>query len=120
MNLLTEFWTEVLQGPLVLILATAAATYAGVLAKKLNTWLGLQNEQKLREALHQAAENAIGFAAGKSGLSVAEALKSGLRDTLLAVAADYVHDKNPTALKVLDVDDRKLSDILVAKIGRGL
>jgi hypothetical protein len=120
MTLITEFWTEVLQGPLVLILATAAATYAGVLARKLNTWLGLQNEQKLREALHQAAENAIGFAAGKSGLSVADALRSGLRETLLAVAADYVKDKNPTALRKLAVDDGKLADILVAKIGKGV
>lgn len=119
MSTFHDLWAQVIREPLLLILSTLAATYTGMIAQKLNAWLGLNNEEKLRDALHHSAENAIGFAAAKAGTTLGGALTSGMTDRLLATAAHYVKSKNPRALRKLKVGDDGLADILLSKIGKG-
>lgn len=118
MTIFHEIWDQMLREPLLLILSTLAATYTGIIAQKLNAWLGLDNERKLREALHHSAENAISFAAAKAGTTLAGAIASGMTDALIGPAMDYVKRKNPGAVKKLKVGDEGLADILLSKMGR--
>lgn len=111
--ILYELW-EVVK-PIAMVLVTA---YAGLLAARLNAWLGLKAEGELRDALHKAAENGVSFAANRMGGSMTAILANGMVDKLVAQAADYVRGKNPKTLKKLKVDDGALADIIRSKIGK--
>lgn len=106
---LSNIWTTILQ-PVVL---TVAIGYAGILAQRVNSWLGLKNEAQLRDAFHKAAENAVKYATNQILTRGDTRLDP---DEIVSMAKRYVRTKNPETLKSLKVSDTDLTEILTAKL----
>ena len=79
-------------------------------------------EQKMRDALHLSAENAIKLIIGQalsSGVtsSPLEAIKNLSRDEgALNKVINYVQDKNPDAVKTFELTGKGILDIAISKI----
>lgn len=112
------------------------------LAAKLAVMLDLKNEdqkvaieQKVRFALHEAAENALAFAMAKFGFklgsnNLSESLSHMARsaalgeenairkieDVVHSAVEEYLKPKMPDAINKLGASDTDLADIVLAKI----
>ncbi len=117
---LYDIWT-IVQPIVVLVVSTVGPVLAAWISARLIALLKVKDdaakleiEQKLREALHQSAENAVAYA--KARLS--KGATSFAREAVINTALDYVKEKNPDALEKLKVSEPALADIIIAKIGK--
>ncbi|MEG8098820.1 hypothetical protein GY664_00980 [Candidatus Liberibacter brunswickensis] len=65
-------------------------------------------ESVLRDSLHKAASNALSFAISKFQ-------SSEITHETIKLAQDYLRNNNPDAVNQLNLDDRKLNDIILSK-----
>lgn len=100
---------------LVMVLGPVFVTW---LAAKLAATLKITDEKakadleaKLRDALHQSAENGLRLALQKFGGGKAVSM-----DTIVTLAKEYVRQNNPETLAGLGVSADMLDSILVAKL----
>lgn len=100
---------------LVMVLGPVFVTW---LAAKLAATLKITDEKakadleaKLRDALHQSAENGLRLALQKFG-----GRKAVSMDTIVTLAKEYVRQNTPETLAGLGVSDDMLDSILVAKL----
>lgn len=114
---LLEVW-EVFKPIVGIIVTSAIAVYVPVIAHRINTALGLKNEEAIRDALHKAAENGVAYAQTKLATAGAGPVTVGDTTKIIGEAVDYVKSKNPDAIKKLGVGDKALTDIVMAKIGK--
>jgi len=105
-----------------LLVLTVGPVLVGAVSAKLIQTLNIQDAAKkteldanLRDALHKSAENAIKFALARLGLSTAIVSSGVVNPAVIREAINYVVEKNPDALKGLEVSDDSLTDILMTK-----
>lgn len=91
--------------PVISVLVMMASA---LIAKKINDFFGLKNEEMLRDALHKAAENGLNYALNRGSGPVGA--------TVIKDAVDYVKSKNPQTLEKLRVSDSALVEIIKSKI----
>jgi hypothetical protein len=92
------------------IVATALATW---LAKRTADWLKISDDARVRDYLDQALQNAISYARSQSG---GVPLTVGVRNEMVAKAANYAAGRVPDALKRFGIDDDALRRMLAARI----
>lgn len=68
----------------------------------------LEIENMFRDSLHLAASNALKFA-------MAKFKSSSLTSEVLESAQNYLRSTNPDALNYLNIDDQKMTNILISK-----
>jgi hypothetical protein len=117
---LYDIWT-IVQPIVVLVVSTVGPVLAAWISARLIALLKVKDdaakleiEQKLREALHQSAENAVAYAEAQ----LSKGAVSFAREAVINAALDYVKEKNPDTLAKLKVSEPALADIIIAKIGR--
>lgn len=114
-----EVWT-IVQPVVVLLISIVGPALVTWLSVRLGALLKISDEKQrveieagLRKALHEAALNALKYAAVKSGFPLSI---GGVGGQVLDIAADYVREKNPDALAKLGVDNKTLKDIIMSKV----
>jgi len=114
-----DLWT-IVQPVIVLLVSTIGPALVTWLSVRLIALLKISDEKQrveieagLRAALHESAINALKYAVTKTGLPLSAA---GVPGQVLGVAAAYVMQKNPEALKKLGVNASALQDIIMSKV----
>jgi hypothetical protein len=122
----TSMWFEVWT-----IVQPLVALFISIVGPVLITWIAgrlimllkvtddakkLEIEQRLRDALHQSASNAVAYARSRL---IGTAADFG-KEALINAAVEYVREKNSDALTKLKVSDAALADIITAKIGSAI
>lgn len=128
--------------PLIQLLVTVfGPVLVAMLAAKVGSFLDIKNEdqkvaleQKIRFALHEAAENALTYAMARYGFKLGGEFQESLsqlarnaslgnaeavtkmEDVLHAAVEDYLKPKMPDAISKLGASDNDLTDIVLAKI----
>lgn len=101
------------------VLATVIATRASSLLRIKDDDARAEFEKKLREALHQAAINALKVATTRmltaDGGMTQEALGKLMLDNRGALV-DYVKSKNPEAVEHFRLDNDAIMDIIKSKV----
>lgn len=116
---LGDVW-QIVQPVVTLLVATVGPALVAWIAARVIALLKitdekqkLEVEEKLRDALHQSAINALLYATSRYDAGS----PSKVTSSVLSAAVDYVKEKNPDTLKKLGVSDRALSDIITSKVG---
>ncbi|CAN7329303.1 hypothetical protein LJR231_001803 [Phyllobacterium sp. LjRoot231] len=118
-SFLFDVW-EIVQ-PIAVVLGTTVGPIIGLwIAKQVITLLNITEatksqelEDRLREALHASAMNALKYAAAKAGLPpvALAATSSAVRD-----AITYIKTKNPDAIDAFGLSDKALQEIILSKL----
>ncbi|MBO0142245.1 hypothetical protein JZX87_13845 [Agrobacterium sp. Ap1] len=115
-----DVW-EIVQPIVVLLVSTVGPVLVGWISARLLAVLKVTDEKqrlevegKLRDAIHQAALNALKFALARGG--VRAAAPSLVTGEIISEAIGYVRSKNPDALEKLGVDQSALRDIIISKV----
>ena len=113
-------WLAVIRPLVELLVSLAGPIVIGWLVAKLSATLKITDEKtkadleaRLRDALHQSAENGLRLALQKLGL------KDGmpvLTSDVIEIAKQYVRQNNPETLAGLGVSADMLANILAAKL----
>jgi hypothetical protein len=112
-----DLWV-IVQPIVVLFVSTVGPVLATWIAAQIISLLKVSDQAKqveietnLRNALHQSAVNALKFAIAKANIAPAAVGAEVISD-----AIRYVEEKNPDALKKLDVPTEALREIIMSKI----
>jgi hypothetical protein len=119
-SILLDIWSIV--QPLVVL-------FVSIVGPVLVTWVGArlvaflqvadeakrkEIEQRVSQALHQSAANALKFAMAKLGVAMPTSLD--IRSPIVLEAIDYVRSKNPDAVDAFGLDDGSLAEIIMSKV----
>lgn len=109
------------------IVQPLATLFVSIVGPVLVTWIAMrlvgilritdetkkkELEQRVREALHAAAENGLKYALAKAGLPVGAPVSAAV----LEQAIDYVRSKSPDTVKQTGVRDDDLEQIILSKV----
>lgn len=118
-SILRDIW-EILKPLVVVLVSTVGSVLIPVVAFRLVGFLGIKNENeakaleaKVRDALHQSAENALKYALFK--LNVVPTMNQDLPKAVIETAIDYVKSKNPDTAAEAKVDEKDLTEIILSK-----
>jgi hypothetical protein len=110
---LLQVLIDYVAGPLA---AVMSALLLAILSRYLKK-LGLENDEKVRIYLNDALQNGIEFALNKARLSAGGArLTVDLHNETAAVAARYVLDKVPDAIKHFGITPEKVEELVKARM----
>lgn len=107
---------EVVRPYLLEIVGVLAAAIVAWIADLVRRKLGLEIEQKHRDALQTALKNAAGLAIAKGGV-IAEGQKFSLHSPLMIEAVKYVEKAAPDALKYFGISPESVAEKIAAKLG---
>lgn len=114
------------------IVQPIVVTLASVIGPAIAVWLAAQVsrllsvtdevkrkelEERLRNALHEAASNGLKYALSKYGLGSAASIATALASpTTVEAAIQYIRDKNPEAAAAFNLRDEDLKQIVLSKV----